>query len=308
MEVLTQMVVLLLIMAAGYVAHRCNLMGGDFDKRLSAFVIDMSCPALIVSSVFGDTLPDRQLIAPLLGVGFLTYVVLFVLAISVPRLFEKDNERLGMMGFMVMFANVGFLGYPVVQSIFGHEAVFYAALLNVPNTLFVFVIGTPFIKGGAISLKSFDWHLLFTPGMVASYIAMIVVIFGITDVPTIITRPITLIGSMTVPAALLIIGSSMADIDMKSAFGQVKIYLISFVRLILAPAVVFGFFTLLSRFVEIDPLVIKVNMVVIGMPVASYGTMFCLRYGRDESFMVQATLLTTLASAITIPIMAGLLF
>lgn len=36
-----------------------------------------------------------------------------------------------------MFANVGFIGYPIVSSIFGPKAIFYAALLNMPNTFFI---------------------------------------------------------------------------------------------------------------------------------------------------------------------------
>ena len=74
------------------------------------------------------------------------------------RLLGRDDVERGLVSFMVMFANVGFLGYPVAASIFGPEAVFYASLLNMPNTLFIFVFGVAFVKGGAASLRNFDWH------------------------------------------------------------------------------------------------------------------------------------------------------
>ena len=44
------------------------------------------------------------------------------------------------------------------------------------------------------------------------------------------------------------------------------------------------------------------------MPVASYGTMFCLKYGRDEGEMVRGTLITTILSVVTIPLLTFLLF
>ena len=46
--------------------------------------------------------------------------------------------------------------------------------------------------------------------MIAAYLAMLIVAFGIDDIPLVISQPLTMIGNITVPAALLIIGSSMS--------------------------------------------------------------------------------------------------
>lgn len=86
MDVVVQMIILLIVVLVGFVAHKCNIMGGDFDKRLSAFIIDISSPCLILSSVFGDVFPDRSFIVPLLSVGFFTYVLLLGLALVITRL------------------------------------------------------------------------------------------------------------------------------------------------------------------------------------------------------------------------------
>lgn len=298
-----QMLVLLVVVVIGYVANRCNLMGGDFDKRLSAFIIDISCPLLILSSVMGDTLPDRSLILPLLLVSFATYGLLLLMAIGVSRLLGRNDVERGMYSFMVMFANVGFLGYPVVASIFGHEAVFYAALLNVPNTLFVFVFGVSFVKGGAFTFKNFDKKLLLSPAMLASYLSIAIVVLGISGIPRFIAEPVHLVGSMTVPGALLIIGSSMAGVDLRGAFMSWRVWALAVVRLGIVPLTMYFIFKGLGLLLPIDDIVVAVNAVVVGMPVASYGTMFCLRYGRDDTLMVQATMLTTLLSAITIPVL-----
>ena len=297
------MAVLLVVVLVGFAAHKCNLMGGDFDKRLSAFIIDVSSPCLILSSVFGDVFPDRSLIVPLLLVSFATYFFLFALAVVFSRLLGRNEVERGLFSFMVMFANVGFLGYPVAASIFGPEAVFYASLLNMPNTLFIFVFGVAFVKGGSASLRNFDWHLLFTPAMLACYAAIALVVLGVDNVPSVISQPISLIGAITVPGALLIIGSSMAGIPLAGAFQSGRVYCIAAIRLVLVPLAVFGLLRAVSVFIPVDPLVININTVIIGMPVASYGTMFCLRYGRDDTLMVQATMLSTLLSAASIPLL-----
>lgn len=102
---------LFIIVILGYILRWLNYLGGDFDKKLSALIIDVTCPLLILSSVMGDQLPDRSLILPLLGVGVATYVILCVVAFTVPRLISKAPMAQGMIGFAMMFGNVGFIGY-----------------------------------------------------------------------------------------------------------------------------------------------------------------------------------------------------
>ena len=155
MKNLEVMVVLFIIVILGYVACKLGYMGDKFDKKLSSIVVDITCPLLVLSSVMGDELPDRTLILPLLGVGFLTYILLLVFGFGVPRLISKNHDDQGMIGFALMFANVGFIGYPIVSSIFGPQAIFYAALLNMPNTFFIFTAGVMLIKG-EYSVKQFN--------------------------------------------------------------------------------------------------------------------------------------------------------
>ena len=71
MENIEVMVVLFIIVVLGYAMCKLGYMGDKFDQKLSSIVIDITCPALILSSVMGTELPDRSLILPLLGVGFL---------------------------------------------------------------------------------------------------------------------------------------------------------------------------------------------------------------------------------------------
>ena len=213
MQNLEVMVVLFIIVILGYVACKLGYMGDKFDKKLSSIVVDITCPLLVLSSVMGDELPDRTLILPLLGVGFLTYILLLVFGFWVPRLITKNHNDQGMIGFALMFANVGFIGYPIVSSIFGPKAIFYAALLNMPNTFFIFTAGVMLIKG-EYSIKQFNPKVLVSPALLAAFLAALLVAFGI-HTPDIIARPVTMVGNVTVPAALMIIGSSMAKLPVR---------------------------------------------------------------------------------------------
>lgn len=296
MENIEIMVILFTIVVLGYALCKLGYMGDKFDQKLSSIVIDVTCPALILSSVMGAELPDRSLILPLLGIGFLTYILLLVFGFWVPRFVAKSRDEHGMIGFALMFANVGFIGYPIVSAIFGPKAVFYAALLNIPNTFFIFTAGVMLVKGEH-NMKSLSAQVLFSPAMIAAFVAALMVAFGVRT-PDIIARPVTMVGNITIPAALMVIGSSMARLPLKEIIGSPKVYVASLLRLVVVPLSVYFLF----RFCGVSDVINNINTVIIAMPVASYGTMFCLKYGRNPSLMTEMTFVTTLGSILTIPL------
>ena len=62
--IVTQMIILFLLVIVGYYLSKKKMMDADFDRKLSDLVINVTCPCLILSSVMGDTLPDKNLIGP----------------------------------------------------------------------------------------------------------------------------------------------------------------------------------------------------------------------------------------------------
>ena len=297
------MLTLFVIVIVGYVAGKLGYLGGDFDRQLSRLVINITCPALILSSSMTGELPDRRFILPLLLISIVTYIILTGAAFLLPRYMTKRKENRGAIGFALMFGNVGFMGYPVVASIFGHEAVFYAAVLNVVNTFTVFTIGTILITGSSnIEGKRFEKKVLYSTPMLAAYLTMLIVALEINNIPGFICQSLTTLGNITVPAALLIIGSSMSQLPIRSLLGNTTVYLTTALRLALLPLAVYY----LTSLMGFSPMVVNINTVVIAMPVATYGTILCLKYGKDTTLMAEVTFITTLLSMISIPLLTML--
>lgn len=306
------MLTLFAIVVIGYVAGKLVYMGGTFDKRLSKIVIDITCPALILSSAMTGELPDRRYILPLLGISAITYVVLTGVALWLPRFLTKKKDDEGAVGFALMFGNVGFMGYPIVASIFGHEAVFYAAVLNVVNTFAVFTVGTMLITGRTeVQGTRFQKKVLYSTPMLSAYLTMLIVALEINDIPTFISQPLTMIGNITVPAALLIIGSSMSQLPPRAMLGNRTIYATTLLRLAVLPVAIhflgIALMSVLGHFVPsilaFSSFIVGINTVVIAMPVATYGTILCLRHGKDTRLITEVTFITTLLSMISIPLL-----
>ncbi|MBQ9560767.1 MAG: AEC family transporter [Prevotella sp.] len=333
MENLTVMISLVTIVVIGFVAGKVGYMNEEFDKKLSALIVNITCPALILSSTMGDTLPDRDMIVPLLVISFITYTLLTLLSFTLPPLLTRRKEDEGVTGFALMFGNVGFIGYPIVASIFGYEAVFYAAILNVANTFFVFTVGDMLIRNGnetsvistnverfhdcarndklgarndiskIVSLKRFEKKVLYSTPMLAAYLSMLIVALGITGIPEEVSKPLTMIGGITVPGALLIIGSTMAQLSGRAMLGNMTVYATSVCRLVLIPFVFYWLFTWMG----FSEYVVNINTVIIAMPVATYGTILCLINNRDTTLMTELTFTTTVLSMLTIPLLSAVL-
>ena len=292
------MITLFVLVVVGYVAGKLGYLGGDFDRQLSRLVINITCPALILSSAMTGELPDRRFILPLLLISVITYVALAAVAFLLPRYLTRKQDDEGAIGFALMFGNVGFMGYPVVASIFGHEAVFYAAVLNVVNTFAVFTIGTVLITGkGDVGGERFQRKVLYSTPMLAAYLTMLIVALEIDNIPAAVSQPLTMLGNITVPAALLIIGSSMSQLPLRSLMGNPSVYLTTTLRLVILPLGVY----FLTKALGFSDFVVNINTVVIAMPVATYGTILCLKYGKDTTMITETTFITTLLSMLTIP-------
>ena len=296
----TVMMTLFAIVILGYITGKIGYLGGDFDRQLSRLVINITCPALILSSAMTGKLPDREYILPLLLISVITYAVLTGVAFLLPRYLTKNKADEGAIGFALMFGNVGFMGYPVVASIFGHEAVFYAAVLNVVNTFAVFTIGTMLITGKSdVEQKRFEKKVLYSTPMLACYLTMLIVALRIDQIPEAISAPLTMIGNITVPAALLIIGSSMSNLSLRSLLGNSTVYATTAFRLAILPIATYY----LCKLLGFSSFVVNINTVVIAMPVATYGTILCLKYGKDTTMITEATFITTLISMVSIPLL-----
>ena len=302
LTLISQMTSLFILILVGFGAAKLKMIDGRFSQQLSVFVINISSPCLIVSSVLGDISPDKNLILPVLGIGCVTYAFFVAVAMLLSRLMSKDRDMQGIYGFMLTFGNVGFIGYPIVASIFGQYAIFYASLLNIPFTILAFSLGKKMIQGGQGSLD-LNWKVFVSPAMIACYVSVLIVVFDIDWLPDLVVTPLTLLGNITVPAALLVIGTSMAQMDLRKICSGKLVWGVSVLRLLVLPVVIFY----LTRLMGFDDDILGINTVLAAMPVGTYGAMFCLQYGKDESVMVQGILISTLLSIISIPLITQIL-
>ena len=311
----SQMLVLFVLLAAGFIARRAKLMSEAFDTMLSQLVMKIAMPAMILNSVLSaGELPDAATIGLLLGASAAAYVVICAVAFLVGRLFRGlPASSQGAHSFIIAFGNVGFVGFPVLNAVLGPSAVLYGAIYNIPFNFAVFTAGVRMVarkeKGGPDaagargSLRSriaYAARTLFTPATLACLAVVVLALLRVTDNGGIVQTSCSYLGQLTVPASMMVIGSSLAVQPLRSTLGHLSPYISSALRLLGIPLLV----NLIFRFFVADPLVLGVLTISSGMPVAAIGVMFALTYGGDRETMVRGTFITTAASILTIPLLA----
>ena len=232
----------------------------------------------------------------------LNYVLLLGAAYFFTFVWRLDTFRRGLLRFMISFGNVTFIGFPVLLSIFDERAIFYGAVLTIPFNLLIFTVGVEFIAGTGNIKAAFRPRMLLSPCVVAAVLAAVLALFKV-ETPAEVGEFCHLLGDMTIPCALLIIGSSLSRIPVRDMMGNRFVYTMSAIRLLLLPLLVLGLFRLMG----FDPYVTNVAAVLSGMPVAANGIMFCIRYGKDDRLMAQGIFLSTLFSIFSIPLLSLML-
>ena len=300
--ILMQMVQLFLVIGLGYFLFKVKILDVELNKRLTTLLLTVTTPALIISSVLSTTeyLSFTDILFVFL-VGILVYIVLPILGLILVKIMRIPLPQQGLYIFMTVFSNIGFMGFPVMKAIFGNDAVFYTALFNMLFNLLVFSVGTGIMGYGTGRKMNFNPKDLLSPGVIASLVALVIYMAKI-QFPNVISSTITMIGDITTPIAMLIIGSTLANIPLKEVFSELRIYPYTFIKQVIIPALAYP---VLRLFIQ-DPLILGVTLIMISMPVANSAVLFATEYDGDVSLAAKAVFMTTLLSIVTIPLIVSL--
>ncbi len=191
------------------------------------------------------------------------------------------------------------MGYPVCQTLFGSESLFYVTLINIPFGFLVFTVGVFLLRPDIV--RDLDLRRIFTPGLIASIIGLLFFFAGIT-IPPPFSNSLSLLGSVTTPLAMIVIGSLLATLPIGSMFGDIRIWVISLFRLGIIPIVTL----MVIRPYISDPLLLGVPVLLAAMPVAANTVLLAEEYGVNAELASKGVFLSTLLSVGTIPIIAFL--
>ena len=300
MVVFQTMLKLFLLLILGFVLFKCHIFDEYTNKKISALIVNVASPMLIISSIAGVEGSNKSIVFLMIGAGILMYIGFIILGKIINRIFPFPKKDWPVYECMVVFANTGFMGYPVLLDVFGQEAVFYASLIHMAFNFFVYTYAIMCLTKGDDSEFKLNFKQLLTPGIILIFVGIFIYLFDI-QLPSVLMDTINSVGSLTAPLSMMMIGSSLAVYPIKDSFTDWRSYVFAFVRLMIVPFVTM----IMCRLLHIDAYYANITIITNAMPVGSMVLMLAIQYNANVKIVTRNIVVSTLLSVITIPIVVA---
>lgn len=302
---LTQMAVLFLLIAIGYILAKSGLVPEDSEKTLSKLENNIFLPALVLSTFIGNfTVSKLSSMGKLVLISIALQAIILPLAVFFSRTLAKDRYTRNIYLYSLCFANFGFMGNAVVKALFPQIFTEYTVFTLFMWTM-IYLWAIPFLLMGdgteKISFKGAVKNLL-NPMFFCVIIGMIVGITGI-PVPTFVTNLVDTLSDCMSPIAMLLTGMCIARFNLKEILSVKSVYIVTAIRLFLFPAL----FIVLAKFIPMSETARICAFCAISMPLGLNTVVIPAGYGRDTRIASGMALVSHLLSCLTIPIMFALM-
>lgn len=299
------MVKLFVIMALGFVLNKVGIIDKHTNAKMSGLVSKITSPLLVISSVLSSSPENRLEVLMVLLAGFIMYMAFILFAKMICILFRFPKKDWPLYECMLVFSNNSFMGFPVLQSLLGDEAIFYSAMIHFSFNILIFSYGINNIGkcGKENGEEKFKVRNLLNPGFILICIALIIYLSGFRS-NGIIYDTVYMVGNVTSPLSMIVLGASLAMYPIKESISDWRSYAFSVVRLFVIPVLTFIF----CKLIGINDFYTTIVTITNGMPVATLILMLGNQAEIDTSVIIRNIFVTTVLSTVTVPLLVTLLF
>lgn len=292
---ISKMLIFVVLMVIGYVCARTKFAGREFTRDASKMVINVFMSATIINSVLvaDIRLDSRELGIVMLALCLAVGVCWIMGALSCRLL--RLGEREALFELLVAVMNNMFIALPVVETLFGSQAVFYCSLSCIPFNVLLYTVGVYRLRGpgsgGGINLRD-----IFSVPLLATMAALLIFLLH-PPVPAAAKELAGTMAAATMPLSMIVIGSSLGSVSLLDAFKNWKLYILAAVRLIICPLLVW----LLLGLVTEDMVLRVTSTIIAASPSGVVVSVLAIQYDKDAVFSSEGVLLTTVFSMLSIP-------
>ncbi len=303
--VASQVFVLFLLIAVGFICGKTKLIDDTISKGLSDLVLYFATPAVIVSSFirpFEESMLVKFIIAFAISTVF--HIISGILAFVLIRNKNIDSRLVGQFG--IIFSNAGYMALPLQKAILGDLGVFFGSAYVAVFNIILWTVGLVFMGGKDTKITA--KKLFFNPGVMATVIGLVIFLTNSANIiPSPIQSAVIHIGNLNTPVPMIIIGYYLSKSKIISAITDSRIWLPITTRLIFSPLVSLVLLMLLQMSpLRIENTIAVSCIVAVSAPCAAVTTVFSAKYNRDTALSVKLVSVSTLLSIITMPLFVAL--
>lgn len=295
-SLLSTIATLALLLAAGVVTGKLKIVDEVSTAKLSTLIVKLGQPFLIINALIGiePTAENIKSGLLILALGTGIHIFMAILAYLLAKPIRGFDER-KLTEFGMLFTNCGFIGFPILESIFGETGLFYGAFYVVSFHIFTWTWGLAILARGRDDIRITPKKALVNFGTIPSLIGIIIFLSGL-QLPEFVTDFSGYVASLCTPISMLITGANLSRRGMKSMLTNPSVYLTSATRLILMPLAV----TTALWLVGLPDYMVVFGCVMAAMPTAAVITMFGEMYHISPGCAAELVGSTSLLSVATL--------
>lgn len=302
--IVSQIVILFLIMLVGLISRKKNVISKDGIGVLTSVIVNIASPAMVLKASINveASIAGKELITASVISG-ICYLILLVLAPIIPRILKIRRSEHGVYKAMLVFSNIGFMGFPVIESVYGSEALLFATFFMIPYSFLMYTYGINVMKKEGKEKQGLKDSLkqMMNIGFISCVLTLVLYLAKI-PVPLIVEKPIAYIGNITSPLSMIVIGASIADMKFGEVCKDWKMLVFILIKQVILPVImVYGMLLF-----DVDALLCGTCMIVLATPVGSLTAMIAREYDGDYELCSKGVALSTLLSVITMPLVSFL--
>jgi len=302
-------VVMLLLMAAGYLTGKLGWIDKGAKLFISQYVVNIVVPCTCITGLLNNLSHEMlgsmgyMVVSSLMGVGL---TMLLSVALAMPL--KLPRERRGVFISMAGLSNTIFIGLPLCTQLFGEPGVPYVMLYYMGNTIFLQTVALNLIErsgtksGGKQSVGKLLLGLLKKPPIIGTFAGILFLLIDYRP-PEIIMKTAGYISNSVTPLALLYCGYIVYELGLKNLRFERGIPTMLVTRLIVAPVICMA----VCNLFVMTGLARDVFVVESALPVVSQVTVMAGKFGADEKYAATGATLSTLGSFVSIPVLMVLL-
>ncbi len=301
-SLLNAVATLAVILGIGFGSRKTGLIDDAFSKKLSEFIIKLGQPLLIISAMISIEFTKENLLRGIncTILSFALHSFVGVIALVVSRFFREVNVK-KISAFAMIFANCGFIGLPILQSIFGEDGLFCGAFYLIGFHIFVWTLGMYILSRGRPDIKFTPLKMVINHGTVPCYIGILLFLLPV-EMPPFVKTTAGYFAELCTPISVMITGALIAKSNLKELFGDVKVYAVSTMKLLVIPTVT----ALVLKLLGLDSFYILFGTVMTALPSGAIVTMFGELYDIDPKYASRIVGTTSVLCILTLPLMVAL--
>ena len=293
-----QIIQLFLMIFMGYLIVKVRLVKDEDSKVLSKIILYLIIPCVIINAFQVDyTMDTVKGLLLALAASVMTQVLLLIIISISGKLLHLNEVEIA----SVYYSNSGNLIVPIVTFILGQDWVLYGCVFMSVQLIFLWTHCKKIISRES----SYDWKKIVLNINMISVFAGVFLFFTKIRFPEIIGNTLSSVGSMIGPLSMIVTGMLIAGVDLKKVFTNKRIYLVTFIRLVIEPIIALAVIILLGMknwHPQAENIILITYMAAI-TPCASTITQMCQVYGNDSKYASAINVVTTLFSIVTMPLL-----